>query len=539
MKWKHFAASAVILVGLLASQAHGQAKVIVGPQQQVNPNDQQWQECSVAGRLADKDEVVVCAQGSDASGMYYAVSFDGGANFEAHTLWSDGKDSGLTVDPVSDRIWISFFGGCSHPEQCVSVAWKDPNDSEFDPFYKAAYITDRPLMAIDPGLGGSFPGRHYLLYSGMGGHHPVWAARSDDPTDPNQPLWTPVRVAPDPNDPNIPASHYHGWGKMPVVLSDGRIAVVNTDYSGVYNDKLPYVVYSDDGGLDWKPDQLPPVKVAEGSAIQAATRPPDVADTPGAIDRRHCAPAIAVDRTVTPNTDVYVAFYARAEPGPLDEDRNTDIYISRSSDRGETFPNPPDHLLQLTDDDLIGEPGGVSWPDQVMPALAIDGCGGVNVVFYDNRHDPNPADDKDWYDLYYVRITDFDTGEPSIYQARLTPESFLVSEAPNFLGDYHHMAVAGPQQRTVYTAYIACPLLQPGGPGSSPEWRNNCYLHQIRIFCLSDLNLDGDSDADDISLFTLAYEGQWELADLNEDGAIDEQDYALFWDVYTNGCGAR
>ena len=126
-----------------------------------------------------------------------------------------------------------------------------------------------------------------------------------------------------------------------------------------------------------------------------------------------------------------------------------------------------------------------------------------------------------------MRITGFDTGSPSIYQARLTPESFLLTGG---LGDYHQMAVAGPKP-TVYTAYIAIAKDQ------NEKWtEHNCYLHKIRLVCLSDLNLNGESDPDDILLFTLAYEGQWELADLNEDGAIDDQDYALFWDVYRNGC---
>jgi len=95
------------------------------------------------------------------------------------------------------------------------------------------------------------------------------------------------------------------------------------------------------------------------------------------------------------------------------------------------------------------------------------------------------------------------------------------------------MAVAGPKP-TLYTAYIAI------AKDPNQQWTEyNCYLHKIRVVCLSDLNLNGESDPEDILLFTAVYAAYEAAADLNEDGAIDEQDYTLFWEVYTHGCGAE
>lgn len=403
------------------------------------------------------------------------------------------------------------------------VAWKEPGALAFQGIYTAAANTaDKPLLAVGP------DGWHHLLY--MGPHpceEPLRAARSDNPM--NQTAWPNLRVQPFTN----PNCAWEGWGVTPVVLSDNRVVVVVRDtdplLGGRYNANLPYVVYSIDQGLTWLPPSEQPIRVAENSGIQATTI--EVAgtggDTPEQIDRRKCAPAIAVDYATTPN-HVYVAFYARSAPGST----NTDIYISLSTDGGETFPSDSLHLLHLTDYMLTGQSGATSVPDQVMPAIAIDAYGGVNVVFYDNRNAPDPADPNSWADVYYVRITGFGTSNPGIFQKRLTPRTFLLGTT--FLGDYHHFAAAGTNpQHALYAAYIA--TAQDGGG----QWaEQNCYLHRITFLFLSDLNQNGEPDPGDIALFTAAYNTKTSLADLNADGMVDEKDTTLFWEDY-NGAGNK
>lgn len=395
-------------------------------------------------------------------------------------------------------------------------------------------------MGIGPTPGGGTSTRHYLLYSeGRQGDppHAVWSAYSDTPTD-GQP-WTPVRVEP---IPGWSGPDYEGWGKTPIVLDDGRIVVVNTDrqpaLGGDYNQNLPYVVYSDDAGLDWKPDDLPPVLVADASlshivATQVEEDGP-VGDTTPGIDRRKCTPSIAVDRSDPQDNQVYVAFYARAvEDHDLTQDRNTDIYIARSSDRGQSFPLLPDHIMQLTDYMLTGQVGGQVGPDQLMPAIAIDGCGGVNVVFYDTRNDPNFEDEEHWADLYYVRIVGLPEGSPAIqHQARLTPQSFKLGGA--FLGDYHHFADAGTNQKTLYTAYIATAMDGNGG------WtEHNRYLHKVQVFCVGNLGLEEGPEPDDVDRFMEAYEACELHADVSGNGEVNEEDYKLFWDAYEHSGGGH
>ncbi|MBK7404614.1 MAG: hypothetical protein IPJ41_08255 [Phycisphaerales bacterium] len=69
--------------------------------------------------------------------------------------------------------------------------------------------------------------------------------------------------------------------------------------------------------------------------------------------------------------------------------------------------------------------------------MAIDGCGAINLVFYDNRNDPYLDVDVDnldvdsggnpifhEVDVYYARITGFDTASPNVYTKRLTTAPF-------------------------------------------------------------------------------------------------------------------
>ena len=170
-----------------------------------------------------------------------------------------------------------------------------------------------------------------------------------------------------------------------------------------------------------------------------------------------------------------------------------------------------------------------------MPAIAIDNCGGVNLIFYDNRHDPNLADSDHRYAVYYVRITNFGPSA-TIYQKCLTvdnstppqPLPFRVpapGDVPTFLGDYHHLAVAGANR--LYAAYTARKEEQPG----SGTWKQNCYLNRIVCtnFGFGDFNGNGLGDPDDITLFYEAYIAADSAADGTADCVVDVADESLFW----------
>ncbi len=536
----------------MAVSSGAQHHVIVGPASRVNDPGTRWFEATVAARLGSADEVVVCAiqRKPPFWGLWYRTSLDGGATWQpAASLPGMIGDPGLVVDALTDDIWVVGQGSSSS----LKVAWKQPGDAFFQQPYAIADSTsdfERPLLATGPSLGGAPEWRYYALYGFPvmpATALPLWSAFSENPY--NGLEWTTQRVVP---QPGWAGDDYKNWGPNPVVLNTGRIVVAIRGWSesgASYNNHLPYVVYAEDYEpdgvtIDWLPHDPSEVGVARDAGISAIrplgmARCGELGDTPCWIDERVYSPAIAVD----PNNNnlVYVAFYARRER--FDEsppDRNSDIYVVRSTDGGATFPSDEFSVVQLKDELLGIQNPSVSGHDQVMPSLAVDGCGGVYLVFYDNRNPdtlPPPLSGEDWWDVCYVRIMNFGP-TPSIYQKRLTTESFP-PQTLDALGHYHHFAAAGPDRRVLYPAYI-----RPNNISDNPpEWEPGiCYVHKIRIYCLSDLNTNGVSDTEDVALFTAAFDAGTsdssgggggdsdlaQMADLNDDGVVDLDDYDLF-----------
>lgn len=535
--------------------------VTVGPPVQVNDlsvDTREWFECTLAAtQLADGRLLVVArkengrighALGSvDGAGV---LSFQDLGSFQFGGADVIGGDPGAACGVGSDQIWLCALrndGG----NVTIAVSWLDPLDSAIDPAntHSAGPAIDKPLIAVSPAGPAQTP--HHILANRKDGNDPItcpddlWHHVAFDP-DLNQ-TWVRQRVEP---VPDTSGCDYRGWGATPVVLDGGRIVVVvrdtNADGGGYYNFNLPYVVYTDDDGMDWFPDQGGPIPVDGLASITATTVDADYgipSDTPFGIDRRKGHPAIAIDRRFSPN-HVYVAFYARAAPGST----NTDIHIVRSTDGGESFAQLPQDHFVLTDLELLETqpPYPDIGPDQVMPAITIDDCGAINLLFYDNRFDPYLSEDPDnldedsqgnkiahEVDVYFARITGFGVS-PTVYTERLTSQSFPIAndgEAASMLGDYHHIVTASADQRTLFAAYIV-----KNWNGS--EWRRDCIARRIKINrCLSDLNMSGAADPGDSDLFFSALLAEDPLADVNSDSALDGVDIDLFLDSYEGDGG--
>jgi len=102
-----------VVAGFLASELFAQSVVFVGPQRQVNPHDQRWQECSVGALIGDANHVMVSAQRAEPApfgAICYGVTLDGGQSFATYTLEGPAGDSGVVLDPASDVLWLSMLG---------------------------------------------------------------------------------------------------------------------------------------------------------------------------------------------------------------------------------------------------------------------------------------------------------------------------------------------------------------------------------------------------------------------------------------------
>ncbi len=182
---------------------------------------------------------------------------------------------------------------------------------------------------------------------------------------------------------------------------------------------------------------------------------------------------------------------------------------------------------------LLGGSGDIlpTGPDQVMPAIAVDCAGGVNIVYYCNRKDFPGSYSTGYYDVYYARVTGMGDMPSIDYQQRLTSISFPngTHAAPmGFLGDYHYLTPAGPDGQTMYAAYSIREF-----DSASQSWKRNCYVRRISArSCVADLNLNSEADPGDFDAFVDSYVKESPEADLNLDASIDGADVDLFIEAY-------
>ena len=554
---------AAALLGMISATlaASGQALPVVSPPLPLTPAGEEWIECSVGVSQTNKNDVLVMANrqvNGQRTNLGYASVMWGVAAPTTGVTGLGKADAYLAPHPVDGTIWFAAVNTDNTSLPRIVAGWKEPGASDV-PASQIALIgnylsEDKPGMAIGTLPSPLFGRRYYVVRvnnsNPCSGNVREKVVFTDNPgadwfTTPQEPI-----------ESFDGACDYRGFAAAPVVLDTGRIVVAVRDFfedgQWLFNGGKPYVVYSDDGGYDWKSDDISsPIRIAPGGLAHAtdwendcgnvcpstSCYPSDPSgaacstcgETPMQIDRRMCAPAIAADRTQDPN-HVYVAFYARSAA----ESTNTDIIIHRSVDGGETFdPSTQDNpdFLHLTDA-LLGLTAGAHGPDQLVPAIAVDACGGVNVMFYDNRHDPDPDDCEIWYDVYFARITNFGP-TPTVAQWRLTPQSFRVDNldiaGKQFFGEYQHMTLSA-DGTTLYLASIARNM------GDPEDGVRTCSLHRVNLNCLgagpADFTGDGEVNGADMEGYLAAFAGGEAAADVDLDWAVGLDDFITYAEWY-------
>lgn len=560
--------AALLLLAFAGTAASAQLSPInVSPQIQASEDGVEWWECSVAVRSDNKFELMVMGSGETFDAQQKPVRFLGYTTIQYPSLVPlvtkerlEGCGSGdvwVTADSSNGRIWFVALAGTGFDgggEQllapyeddesvelfwasnanctgALNIGWKEPNVTVINDVYSHSNdFQDKPALAI----GGDQTTKYPLLRQQKPGNcsaHQHEAGQATMPTD-GASAWTDYTLEADPGQPGC---HYEGWGVAPVVLdaslaSDGRVVAAIRDEKpktgGKYNSGLPYVVYSDDG-IDWKPDpsggNVTPILLG-GPSIEATTTKgssTDPGDTPWHVDRRNHAPSVAVRYLEGIDDEVYVAFAARAAQSST----NTDIYISKSLESQTgliNFPGPNNQEFFQVTDTFLGTPTGTDGADQFVPAIAVDSCGGVNLMFYDNRHDPDRTDSIELVDVYYARIANYGTGTEWVFQQRLTPQSIRVDnlDGTRFLGDYHNLTVSA-DGKTIYAAYISRDNADPVAGDRT------CYVHRIDISCsgpLAEMTGDGSVTGADATAFSAAWTAGEPAADTNLDMVVNADD---------------
>lgn len=187
-------------------------------------------------------------------------------------------------------------------------------------------------------------------------------------------------------------------GAVPSVGPDGQIYV-----SWAFDDKI-YFDRSTDNGATWLEKDKVVAEQPGGWAISI----------PG-MGRSNGMPVTTCDLSDSPYQGTIYVNWADQRHGEAD----TDIWISKSSDQGETWSAP----IRVNDDD----PG----TQQFLTWMAIDQTNGyLYVLFYDRRH----HDDTNT-DVYLAYSTD---GGETFTNYRLTDTPFEMLEGP-FFGDYNNI----------------------------------------------------------------------------------------------------
>ncbi|MCL4742515.1 MAG: hypothetical protein KJZ54_09975 [Phycisphaerales bacterium] len=427
-------------------------------------------------------------------------------------------------------MWLAYVA--SHDSKTLFVHPLPVGEPDLWPRVQAvdqAAFLDKPLLATGPALNLNDPERFYATFvSKISGTCDavdlmLFGAVSVD----GGASWSEEKLQV--KEPGGGPCEYRGHAPGPVVLSDGTVVVVSSDrysseFSPLRNDGRPWVVVSDN---EADPDSWSTAARIGLNAIPAIEAPAYTDTTPAPlIDGGKHWPNIAVDRSKTPNW-VYVAFTARREVGSS----NVDIYVALSLNGGVTFLNQ--NILHLTDEMLHGITPDSNGPDQLLPAIVVDGCGVPCLIWYDTRNDITSTDDTE-VDVYFARIRDFATPNPIVTVMRLSEQSFSATyqgqygPTPLLFGHYQQIAARGRLVYPSYVKYVWDDTLQ--------DWRRRFFVQKIAVTCLADFNLNGEADAEDVALFNAAFFVGESEADLNADGGVDAEDYVLFTASYSGVC---
>jgi hypothetical protein len=199
-------------------------------------------------------------------------------------------------------------------------------------------------------------------------------------------------------------------GAVPSVGPDGQIYVAWAFDEKIYFDR------STDGGETWLEKDKIVARQPGGWKISIR-----------GMERSNGMPVTACDLSDSPHQGTIYINWTDQRHGETD----TDIWISKSTDQGETWSEPV-----RVNDDAPGKQQFLTW-------MAVDQTTGyLYVVFYDRRHHEDTHTD-----VYLAYSTD---GGETFTNHQLTDEPFEMLEGP-FFGDYNHIVAHGGKIYPVWT----------------------------------------------------------------------------------------
>jgi hypothetical protein len=298
---------------------------------------------------------------------------------------------------------------------------------------------------------------------------------------------------------------------------------------------LPHITWSNDG-VNWSAATGPRQATVPGTDPNVTQPEPISAISPGyAVPFSNLMLALA-DDPVNPDI-VYLAFSATVAGSTA-----ADLFIARSIDGGATWPGAD--VLRLRDREELFEGEELH---QILPAIAVDAFGGVDVAYYSRTRRPGlPV-----YRAKYARVYPFATyPPPSVANLNLAGEFNL--DAPNLpfgpdtMGEYIKADARGCQfyvgfmsrheatsERPYLNVYVSKVAIPP--PPCIPP--NPCLACPPEFAPLpADINADEEINSTDLSMFANSYAVSDPAADLMRDGILNASDLTLFNQSYACQC---
>jgi hypothetical protein len=425
-----------------------------------------------------------------------------------------GKDGtgwvgALQGAPTRRRVWVSKKAAGAPYAQTADDAYFPSED----------YSIDKPVLAAGPTWSGI--GEHLGLTFAPKKLAP-WRLQRVTSTD-QAATWVYPHL---PVGPDHAEGNSGGANRMLILRNGPNTGRWVVAYRPDVAQTLPEAVYTtvdQAGNLDWH-NSVNPTRARIPGSISTEAIPggfPEDFMGVGGIKTVNFPDIAAHPYDV--NT-IYMVFPAR-KPGNLN---NIDLYIARSTDGGVNFSGPSGlegiEVLRLRDVEDLGEVDG---SHQLMPTIAVDHHGGVNVFYYSARKLNNV-----WhYQPKYLRIANFQTHpHPSVVQFALT-NSFELDSAPvmqstlgiKFFGDY----IQADSRRCI--VYAGFPSRHDGGV-------TGIYVTMIEACIEVDFDQDGDVTMNDADLFAQYFAASDLRADLDGDGELTTNDVNCFLQAFACVC---
>jgi uncharacterized repeat protein (TIGR01451 family) len=346
---------------------------------------------------ADNDSVVDFTEAGDP-----AVAFDSGGNayYLCMNFNRDGAGNGIQL---TQYVFKSFDGGATWGPPVLALG--TPQGTPID----------KGHIALDIGGTSPFHGNVYVAGTNFGGPSDIIFNRSTDGGNSFDGCTTPPCFGQVLNDTSSGVQ-----GANIAVADDGTVYVVWAQNFGGTDQRL-MMDFSTDGGVNFGTDVQVHTFLSIGNPGGQGVRP---------LNRVNSFPVMKVD----PSDPSVLYFLWSEDPGADVGDDDSDTMFKRCDfDTGTSTLtcNPAKRI----NDDI--NPAG-DFHSQFFPWMAVDPTdGSVNIVWYDDRDDPDRTDGQPLVDLYFASSSDGGLSFSQNLRVSENSSDTSVNFNPPFFGDYN------------------------------------------------------------------------------------------------------